>query len=56
MKTRYFRKGQLVWKFSDDGAFVRIIDSAQGWAPSVMMIEDMPGSNAKEISEAEAEI
>jgi hypothetical protein len=59
MKARYYRKGGLIWRFlpglDEPNAFVRIIDSAEGWTESVMAIEDMAGSNALEISEEEGE-
>ena len=60
MTTKYYRKGQLVWKFFTDypvhGAFVRIIGSTDGWTESVMSIDDMEDSNTQEITEEEGEM
>jgi len=60
MKARYYRKGGLIWRFfpglDEPNAFVRIVDSSEGWTESVMCIEDMAGSNAMEITEEEGEM
>jgi hypothetical protein len=61
MTTKYFRRGPIIWRFTTDDSGetrgdVRLVDSAAGWAPSVMMVNEMTfAPDVREIPATEGE-
>lgn len=57
MKTRYFKSGNVIWKFSDKGNFCRVIANPvqKEWIGAVSCIEDMEGKRFTEITAEEGE-
>ena len=61
MKSKYFRRGRIIWRFITDDSGesrgdVRLVDSTAGWTPSVMMINEMtPATDVRESPATEGE-